>query len=109
MCRVCVVKGDGLLKYSFPAPHPFNSGRVVRFWEELRRLDLGETLVEPERADEEELSLFHEKGHIEFVRKASPLGYGFLDQGDPPAFGGVLEAAEFAVGSTPACVEKVLS
>src|SRR4029077_7880234 len=77
--------------------------------EELRRLDLGETLVEPERADEEVLSLFHEKGHIEFVRKASTLGYGFLDQGDTPAFAGVLEAAEFAVGSTLACVEKVLS
>ena len=109
MCRACVVKGDGLLKYSFPPPHPFNSARVVRFWEELDRLELGEMLVEPERADEKMLALFHDAGHIEFVRKASTLGYGFLDEGDTPAFVGVLEAAEFAVGSTLACLEKVLS
>jgi len=109
MCRVCVVKGDGLLKYSFPPPHPFNSGRVVRFWEELQGSDLGERLIEPERADEQVLALFHDKGHIEFVKKASTLGYGFLDEGDTPAFVGVLEAAELAVGSTLACVEKVLN
>jgi acetoin utilization protein AcuC len=32
-----------------------------------------------------------------------------LDQGDTPAFKGVLEAAEFAVGSTLSCVDKVMS
>ena len=109
MCRVCVVEGDGLLRYSFPAPHPFNSTRVVRFWERLGRMELGEVSIEPERCDEETLELFHDKGHVEFVRKASTLGYGFLDEGDTPAFPGVLEAAEFAVGSTLSCVEKVMS
>jgi acetoin utilization protein AcuC len=109
MCRVCDIKGDGLLKYSFPPPHPFNSARVVRFWEELGKLGLGEISVEPERADEETLELFHDKDHVEFVRRASNLGYGYLDEGDTPAFKGVLEAAEFAVGSTLSCVERVLS
>jgi acetoin utilization protein AcuC len=108
MCRVCVVKGEELLRYSFPPPHPFNSARVVRFWEELGKLDLGEVGAEPERADEETLELFHDKGLVEFVKKASALGYGFLDEGDTPAFKGVLEAAEFAVGSTLACVDKVI-
>jgi acetoin utilization protein AcuC len=106
---MCVVKGDGLLRYSFPPPHPFNSARVVRFWEDLEKQDLGETLVEPESADEQVLRLFHDKGHIEFVRKASTLGYGYLDEGDTPAFVGVLEAAELAVGSTLGCLERVLS
>ena len=109
MCRVCVVKGDALLRYSFPPPHPFNSARVVRFWEELGKLGLGEMTIEPERADEEAIELFHDKAHVEFVRKASTLGYGYLDEGDTPAFKGVLEAAEFAVGSTLSCVEQVLS
>jgi acetoin utilization protein AcuC len=109
MCRVCVAKGGDLLRYSFPPPHPFNSARALRFWEELGELRLGETEVEPERADEGALELFHDKGHVEFVKKASTLGYGFLDDGDTPAFKGVLEAAEFAVGSTLSCVEKVLS
>jgi acetoin utilization protein AcuC len=108
MCLVCVVKGEGLLRYSFPPPHPFNSARVVRFWEELGKLGLGEVLVEPERADEETVELFHDKDHFEFVRKASTLGYGYLDEGDTPAFKGILEAAEIAVGSTLSCVEKVL-
>lgn len=109
MCRVCVVKGDSLLRYSFPPPHPFNSARVVRFWELLKAKELGEVVVEPERADEEAIELFHDKGHFEFVRKASTLGYGYLDEGDTPAFQGVLEAAEFAVGSTLSCVERTLS
>jgi len=108
MCRVSSVKGDGLSRYSFPSPHPFNSARVVRFWEELAKMRLGEIDVEPEQADEQTVELFHEKGHVEFVRKASNLGYGFLDQGDTPAFKGVLEAAEIAVGSTLSCVEQVM-
>ncbi len=108
MCRACVVKGEGLLRYSFPAPHPFNSARVVAFWEALAKMRLGEVDVEPEQADEETLELFHKKGHVEFVKKASTLGYGFLDEGDTPAFKGVLEAAETAVGSTLSCVQMVV-
>jgi acetoin utilization protein AcuC len=104
-----VVKGDELLRYSFPPPHPFSSERVVRFWEELARCRLGEVDIEPERADEEALELFHDEGHVEYVRKASALGYGYIDDGDTPAFKGVLEAAELAVGSTLSCVERTLS
>jgi acetoin utilization protein AcuC len=108
LCRVSVVKGEELLAYSFPPPHPFNSARAVRFWEKLARLRLGETLVRPEKADEEAVLLFHDKALVRFVEKASALGYGYLDQGDTPAFKGVLEAAELAVGSTLECVEGVL-
>ena len=109
MCRVCVVKGDELLRYSFPPPHPFNSARAVRFWEVLGKLELGEVDVEPEKADEETVELFHEKSHFDFVRQASTLGYGYIDDGDTPVFKGILEATEFAVGSTLACVESVMS
>jgi acetoin utilization protein AcuC len=109
LCLVCVVKGDELLRYSFPPPHPFNSARVAKFWDQLERESLGEVIIEPERADDALVRLFHEEGHLEFVRRASSLGYGFLDEGDTPAFHGVLDAAEFAVGSTVACVEGVLS
>ncbi|MDA4118504.1 MAG: acetoin utilization protein AcuC [Thaumarchaeota archaeon] len=107
-CRVGVAKGDELLAYSFPPPHPFNSSRVVRFWEELARLKLGEVVVNPEKADDQVIELFHSKEHVEFVRKASALGYGALDQGDTPAFKGVMDAAAFAVGSTLACVGQIL-
>ena len=107
-CRVGVAMGDELLTYSFPAPHPFNSKRVVRFWEELERLELGEIAVNAEKADDRVIELFHDKEHVEFVRKASTLGYGALDDGDTPAFKGVIDAAAFAVGSTLACVEQIL-
>jgi acetoin utilization protein AcuC len=109
LCKVCVVKGEGLLRYSFPPPHPFNSSRPKRFWEKLEERGVAREYVSPEKADEEVLELFHEKSHVEFVRKASHLGYGYLDQGDTPAFLGALEAGEFAVGSTLACVERVLA
>ncbi len=107
-CRVGVVKGEELLGYSFPAPHPFNAERVVRFWERLERLNLGEVVVRPEKADDATLELFHEKGHVDFVRRASVLGYGALDEGDTPAFKGIMDAAAFAVGSTLACLDEVL-
>jgi acetoin utilization protein AcuC len=107
-CRVCVVKGDELLRYSFPPPHPFDSTRAIRFWQELGAKKLGDPIIRPELADEETVELFHDKDHVEFVRKASTLGYGFLDEGDTPAFKGVLEAAQFTVGSTLECVDMVL-
>jgi acetoin utilization protein AcuC len=109
MCSVCVAKGAELLRYSFPPPHPFNSERATRFWERLETMHTTASYLEPEPADEETIALFHDKGLIEFVRKASTLGYGSLDEGDTPAFKGVLEAAEFAVGSTVACLDRVLS
>jgi len=109
LCKVCVVKGDELLRYSFPPPHPFNSARAARFWEGLQTRGLGEVIVRPVRADEKTLELFHEKVLVEAVREASASGQGYLDNGDTPAFKGVLEAAEFAVGSTLACVKKTLS
>ncbi len=99
-CRVGVAKGADLLRYAFPAPHPFTGERVVRFWEELERLQLAVSYVEPQMASQDAVELFHERGHYEFVRKASVLGYGDLDEGDTPAFHGILDAARFAVGST---------
>jgi len=107
LCRVGVVEGEALLSYSFPPPHPFGSERVTRFWEELARRRLGVARVEPVRASDEEVEMFHEKEHVEFVRKASSMG-GYLDVGDTPAFNGVFEAAEVVVGSTLSLVDKVL-
>ena len=108
MCRVCVVEGPELLRYSFPPPHPFGSKRVARFWDELGRQGLDGMVVRPEKADDETVEMFHAREHVEFVRKASSLGHRFLDGGDTPVFEGVFEAAEVAVGSTLVCVDKVL-
>ncbi len=102
-----VARGDELLSYSFPSPHPFRSDRVEEFWKNIDQLKLGVENVRPEKADEPTIELFHSKEHLGFVKKASHFGYGALDQGDTPAFQGVFEATQFAVGSTLACVERV--
>jgi acetoin utilization protein AcuC len=108
-CRVGVVKGEELLSYSFPSQHPFTADRARAFWSKLERESLPVELLRPEKAEPEVIELFHTKDHISFVKKASEYGYGYLDQGDTPAFNGIFDAAQYTVGSTLTCLEKVLN
>jgi acetoin utilization protein AcuC len=66
------------------------------------------TRIEPRKVDKQVVELFHSMELIEYVERASNLGYGSLDQGDTPAFKGVLDATLFVVGSTIFAAEKVL-
>jgi acetoin utilization protein AcuC len=108
-CRVGVVEGEELLSYSFPSPHPFTAERARVFWQELDRKGVQRVRLRPQKASEEMLELFHSKEHIRFVKMASHLGYGYLDQGDTPAFPGIFEAAQYVVGSTLHSAESVLT
>jgi len=108
-CRVGVLEGKELLLYSFPSPHPFTNERTKKFWEELARRGLPVKRIQPEKADKELIGLFHTEEHIRYVELASKLGYGALDQGDTPAYKGVFEATQYAVGSTVSAVEKVMA
>jgi acetoin utilization protein AcuC len=103
-----VAEGKELLLYAFPSPHPFTNERVRAFWRELRSRNMKVKRFRPEKAGKDLLELFQSKEHIRFVELASRLGYGALDQGDTPAFKGVFEAAQYAVGSTVAAVRKVM-
>ena len=103
-----VCRGNELLSYSFPRPHPFTSERVATFWRELDLDGQSVDYIKPQKADEGIIELFHSKEHVEFVKKASHFGYGNLDQGDTPAFSGVFEAAQFAVGSSLACLQEIM-
>lgn len=107
-CKTGVVEGKELLLYAFPSPHPFTSERVQAFWKELRSQNLEVERFQPEKAGKGLLRLFQSEEHIRFVEHASRLGYGALDLGDTPAFKGVFEAAQYAVGSTVAAVRKVM-
>ena len=104
-----VLEGKELLLYSFPAPHPFTNERTKRFWEELAKKGVPVKRLQPEKADKEIIGLFHTEEHIRYVELASKLGYGALDQGDTPAYKGVFEATQYAVGSTISAVEKVMA
>jgi len=65
-------------------------------------------LIKPRMATVEEIILYHDRKHIEFVKRMSEEGVGLLDHGDTPAFPGVFEAASYAVGSTLAAFEAVM-
>ncbi len=103
-----VLEGKELLLYSFPSPHPFSNIRAQKFWDELRTSNINVKWLKPEKAEKKLIELFHSKDHIKYVEMASHLGYGALDQGDTPAFKGVFEASQYAVGSTLFAIESVL-
>ena len=104
--------GDALAKYSFGGSHPWGSDRLYAFWSKFQSdgLDKMENIVieEPVMADEEALLNFHSKAYVEFVKKASVFGQGFLDYGDTPAFKGVFEATGYVVGSTLKALDMVM-
>ncbi|MEM4703384.1 MAG: acetoin utilization protein AcuC [Candidatus Pacearchaeota archaeon] len=97
--------------YSFPR-HPFNSLRYKAFVEEFRKLDdsLKEKIkiIKAKKAKINELLLFHTRDYVNFVKKRSKEGCGFLDYGDTPAFKGCYEACCYVVGSVLSTIDKML-
>ncbi|MEM4465912.1 MAG: acetoin utilization protein AcuC [Nitrososphaerota archaeon] len=114
VCRVGVIYGEEALLYSFPPPHPFRSDRVERFYRDVLGKFIEEyreklVLVKPEFPLEDELLLYHDRDYVEYVKKKSESGYGYLDYGDTPAFKGCYEASLYVVGSTLKLIKKILS
>jgi len=111
-CRVGVIYGEEMLLYSFPQPHPFRRDRIERFYEKLPELEEefpGQIVrVKPRMATIEEVLSYHEKEYVDFVKKMSMDGYGYLDYGDTPAFKGCFEASLYVVGSTLKLVDLVM-
>jgi acetoin utilization protein AcuC len=103
MERIVLSYSDKYLNYNFGAWHPFKPYREQRLIELIKEHDLLNTyvdIVEPEPASDEELMLVHTRDYIEYVKRASETGLGYLDYGDTPAFKGVHEAAAIRVGGT---------
>jgi acetoin utilization protein AcuC len=107
---VLVYRGSALARYGFGGGHPFGPDRHDAFLAELGAAELPETVryAEPRRASVDELALFHTPEYIDFVSRMSKDGYGYLDQGDTPAFPGVFDAAADVVGTTLAAVDAVV-
>jgi len=66
-------------------------------------------LIPPFIADESIISSFQTNEYVEFVKKCSKNGQGYLDQGDTPSFKGVFEASSYVVGSTLLALEMVVN
>ncbi len=104
--------GDALAKYGFGGSHPLGSDRLHAFWSKFQSegLDKAQNIMieEPVMAEEDTLLNFHSKTYVEFVKKVSAVGEGFLDYGDTPAFKGVFEATSYVVGSTLKGLDMVM-
>ncbi len=104
MHSTAVFYGEALGRYGFPNSHPLGPDRLQAFWSRFQAEGLDRSgkvrIEEPVSAEEVVIREFHSQEYVEFVKKASVIGTGYLDHGDTPAFKGVFEAASFVVGST---------
>jgi len=110
--KLAVVYSDRYLDYNLGKTHPLQQIRVKLAVEEMEKRNFfnkGASIVEPREASIEELKLFHDEDYINYVKKASKRGEGFLDYGDTPAFKGCYEASSLIVGGTLKAVELVLN
>jgi acetoin utilization protein AcuC len=112
MCSTAVFFGEALGKYGFSGSHPFNSDRIYAFWSKFQSENLDKSaqimIKEPTLADEETILSFHDNDYVNFVKKASKHGRGFLDIGDTPAFKGIFEASCYVVGSSLKALDIVM-
>jgi len=113
MQKFALFYGGALRKYAFPAGHPFRVERVERFWEIINEEGIVDSeevqICEPVMANESDVLSFHIAEYVEFVKKASKIGIGYLDGGDTPAFKGIYEASLYTVGTTLKALDMVMS
>ena len=108
---VFVYRGEALARYGFGEDHPFGPDRHDAFQAELAAAVPADAVSyqAPRRASVDELALFHTPEYIDLVSRKSSEGYGFLDDGDTPAFPGIFGAASDVVGTTLAAVDAVMA
>jgi acetoin utilization protein AcuC len=101
------------LLYSFPGGHPLSNKRTELFGPALSnfatsRNNANPSIVQAALSNQKEVELFHTSQYVDFVRRSSETGSGFLDYGDTPSFMGVYEAALYTVGNTLNGLELIL-
>ncbi|BCU69431.1 acetoin utilization protein AcuC [Stygiolobus caldivivus] len=107
MHKTAFVWDDQYLEYSFPGDHPFKSLResmAKKFLEErgaFHQIDL----VKPVMINEDLLYKVHAREYVEFVKKKSADGSGYLDEGDTPAFKGIYESALIRTSGTVTAIK----
>lgn len=104
VCKTAFVYHEMYLKYNFGEWHPYKPYLWKLALEKLKNIgvfnDPNISLVEAFMADEDLISLVHTSEYINFVKRMSNLGYGYLDYGDTPATKGIYEGAAYRVGGS---------
>ena len=107
------VYSDSYQMYNFGPTHPLRPVRLKLTFELMRAIGLlGSPAIlvrDPRRAEDAELSLFHEEPYIRLVKHMSESGSGFLDMGDTPAFKGCYESSALYTGASLTAVDLVMS
>ncbi|MDI6826638.1 MAG: acetoin utilization protein AcuC [Candidatus Aenigmarchaeota archaeon] len=106
------VYSDDYLNYQFGPTHPFQPIREKYTFDLLKDLEIFDEKAKhykPDPASEEDLLLVHSKDYIEFVKKMSEKGRGYLDYGDTPATKGIYEAACSVVGGNLLAADLIMN
>lgn len=110
--NTALVYSDDFMKYDFGPTHPLRPIRLKLTFELLKETGLlSNSLVSvhrPRQATEDELLMVHTKEYIDEVKGFSKTGVGYLDLGDTPAFKGIHEATEVAVGGSLVAADLVM-
>lgn len=102
---------EDYVKYDFGPSHPLRPTREKETFELLKKLEVFNDkakIYEARTAKEDELMLVHTKDYVEFVKRKSEEGRGYLDYGDTPATKGIYEAAAIRVGGTLTAADLIM-
>jgi len=106
----CFIYSEEYLKYQFGPTHAFQPVRGKMTLDILTKEGIFRDkarVVEPEPATIDDLLLAHSREYVEFVKRQTNLGYGFLDSGDTPATKGLFEGSCSVVGGSILGARKV--
>lgn len=109
--KTCVYLGKELADYNFGNTHPFGPLRHDAFKDKFEDQGLSAyvSILNPKKASQNTIELFHSHAYVEKVKKQSRLGTGYLDQGDTPAFIGMYEISASIVGTVCDAVDRLVS
>lgn len=102
---------EDYLKYYFGPTHPFKPIRekyTLDLLKELGVFDEKAKYYEPKPASEDDLMLVHTKKYVDFVKKMSERGSGYLDYGDTPATKGIYEGSCSVVGGSLCAADLIM-
>ncbi|OJW53301.1 MAG: acetoin utilization protein AcuC [Alphaproteobacteria bacterium 41-28] len=99
-----------LAEYGFGEDHPFNNFRYGAFAEAFQHLLLDKrvTIMKGCLATDAEITQFHTQEYLNFIKKKSAEGSGFLDYGDTPVVPGIFEASAYVVGTVLDAVDQMM-
>ena len=113
MPETAVVYTPKFLNHNPGPHHPESPKRLQAIMKDLNRSDLFKTekcsLIEPKRANTDDLKLVHASDYIQLVKGCCESGGGLLDLGDTTVSPRSFETALFAVGGALTAVNLVMA